>query len=108
MIKRMTLYPVPKDGDVFHHRFEDELWAAMIALPGCTKCRVTIPLAVNVGRPYHVIAEAYFADAAALEAAFDSPYGSRVVALEAEISTGGQPLHDACVEHEATGAFGDG
>jgi len=99
VVKRLTLYPAPLNRDEFHHRYEDELWPLAGALPGCLKCRVTVPIEPG-DRPYHVIGELYFSDAETLRLALESPIGERFISLERDISTGGSLRHDLCIEHE--------
>jgi uncharacterized protein (TIGR02118 family) len=90
MRRVLALYPHPKDPEAFRRYYEGTHTPLAALLPGLLASRHSFSVeGLGAASPYFCIWEGDFADAAAVEAAVQSPEGQAVVADIPNYATGG-------------------
>lgn len=76
MVKLIAIYSKPEDLAAFDRHYREVHTPLARKMPGLQKLEVSAIRASPMGEPrYHLMAEMYFADRAALDAAMASPEG---------------------------------
>jgi uncharacterized protein (TIGR02118 family) len=90
MHRLLVLYPPPTDPDHFRSYYEDTHLKLVEKMPGLLGYRYGFNVAAREGdSPYFCVFEADFDDAAAMDAAFESPPGQAALADIPKYATGG-------------------
>ncbi|MGH9114194.1 MAG: EthD family reductase [Acidimicrobiales bacterium] len=94
MVKLTVLYGPPTDPAAFDKHYMETHVPLGEALPGLRRFEVSKVSGTPDGTPapYHLQADLYFDDAAAVKAAFDSPEGHAAGADVANFATGGATM----------------
>jgi uncharacterized protein (TIGR02118 family) len=91
MAKLLVLYKTPQDPAAFDAYYEDSHVPIAMKIPGLRSYTISQgPVGTPAGpAPVHLIAELYFDDVAAINAAFASPEGQAAAADVGKFATGG-------------------
>lgn len=77
MVKLIAIYAKPDDPAAFERHYREVHMPLALKLPGLKKCELGWVRGSPGGEPrYHLVAELYFEDKAALKAALNSPEGA--------------------------------
>jgi uncharacterized protein (TIGR02118 family) len=99
-IKLVVLYTQPEDKAAFDEHYLGVHVPLVAKIPGLQRAETsTISVALDGGEhTYHRMAELYFADQAALDAAFGSPEGGATAADYGQIAPPGSRMFIAAVD----------
>lgn len=94
MIQLTVLYGQPHDPAAFDRHYQQTHSALALKIPGLKGFVTNKPASVNPQEPspYYLIADLYFENMAALEAAFQSPEGQAAAGDLQNFATGGATL----------------
>lgn len=102
MVKLTVLYGPPTDVDAFDTHYFGTHVPLADKIPGLRRNEVSVLSSLDGSRsPYHLLAELYFDDAAALQAALGSAEGQAAAADVANFATGGVTMLTAEVRKES-------
>lgn len=99
-VKLVVLYTQPEDKNAFDEHYLGVHMPLAVQIPGLERAETcTLAAALDGGEhTYHRMAELYFADQAALEAAFGSPEGAATAADYGQIAPPGSRMFVAAVD----------
>lgn len=99
-VKLVVLYTKPEDADAFDHHYLGVHMPLAGKIPGLQRAETSrFDLALDGGEhTYHRMAELYFADQAALEAAFGSDEGKATAADYGQIAPPGSRMFIAALD----------
>jgi uncharacterized protein (TIGR02118 family) len=101
MVKLVALYATPEDKAAFEQHYRNVHLPLASRMPGLRKCELGWVKGSPGGEPrYHLVAELYFDDMAALKAALKSPEGA--AAAKDVMGFAGKIIHMLMVEVETT------
>ena len=100
MVKLMVLYGPPTDPAAFDAHYAETHAALALNIPGLQRFEAASVVGTPDGSapPYHLVAELYFEDADALQAAMGSEEGQAAAADIPTFATGGATLLVAAVQ----------
>ena len=99
-VKLVVLYTQPSDPEAFDRHYLGTHIPLVDAIPGLQRAETAVfgPALDGGERTYHRIAELYFADEAAMQAAFGSPEGGATAADYQQIAPPGSRMFAAAVD----------